>query len=135
MQNTSDVPTLGWFDRCMPVAPPPPAVADVYATAPSPHRETMLTIRERVLAVVPQADEVMKYNMPTFVVDGVDVCGLVANKKHVGYYPFSGSLLDGFPELRAEYGGTKGSLHVPVDAPLPADVVERLVRARIAQGR
>lgn len=113
----------------------PDAVAAAYLDSPSPQRETMLTLRERVLAVVPGADEVMKYRMPAFVVDGVPVCGLAAAKKHVGYYPFSGSLLDQFPELVEKYGGTKGALHVPVDAPLPAAVVRRLVKARLAQAR
>jgi uncharacterized protein YdhG (YjbR/CyaY superfamily) len=114
--------------------PPPPSVAAAYDAAPSPHRETMLTMRERILAVVPDADEVMKYRMPTFVLDGTDVCGLLANARHVGYYPYSGSLLAGFPDLVEKYGGTKGSLHVPIDSPLPAAVIKRLVRARLAAG-
>lgn len=117
-------------------APPPPAeVAALYDASPSPQRETMLTIRERVLAVVPGAEEIVKYRMPTFVVDGVDVCGLLAHRNHVGYYPYSGSVLAGLPDLVEKYGGTKGALHVPVDAPLPAAEVRRLVTARLAQGR
>ena len=119
----------------MTVPPPPPIVSEVYDTAPSPQRETMLAMRERVLAVAPGAEEVMKYNMPTFVVDGVPVCGLLPHKKHVGYYPFSGSLLAGFPDLVEKYGGTKGALHVPVDAPLPKATIAKLVKARLAAGR
>jgi uncharacterized protein YdhG (YjbR/CyaY superfamily) len=107
-------------------------VAAAYDAAPSPQRETMLVMRERILAVVPGADEVIKYRMPTFVVDGTDVCGLMAHTHHVGYYPYSGSILGQFPDLVAKYGGTKSALHVPVDKPLPASAVRRLVRARLA---
>jgi len=119
----------------MAVPPPPPSVAAAYDAAPSPQRETMLVMRERILAVVPDADEIMKYRMPTFVRDGTDVCGLLPHKKHVGYYPYSGSLLEDFPDLTSTYGGTKGALHVPVDKPLSAAVIKRLVKARLAHGR
>ncbi len=118
----------------MSVPPPPPSVAASYDDAPSPQRETMLTMRERILAVVPDATEIMKYAMPTFVLDGTDVCGLLPHKGHVGYYPYSGSVLEGFPDLVSTYGGTKGALHVPVDQPLPQETITRLVQARLAPG-
>ena len=111
---------------------PPRAVAAYYKRAPSPQRETLLAMRERILEVVPDAVEVMKYSMPTFVVDGTPVCGLMAHKRHVGYYPFSGQVLAQFPDLFEKYGGTKGALHVPIDAPLPKAAIRRLIRARQA---
>ena len=119
----------------MAVPAPPPDVAALYDAAPSPHRETMLAMRERILAVVPDATEVVKYRMPTFMVDGVVVCGLMAHTHHVGYYPYSGSLLAQLPDLVERYGGTKSALHVPVDRPLSATSIRRLVRARLALGR
>jgi uncharacterized protein YdhG (YjbR/CyaY superfamily) len=119
----------------MSVPPPPPAVAQAYESAPSPHRETMLAMRERVLSAFPDASEKMSYSMPAFVIDGVTVCGFAAQKNHVGYYPFSGSTLAGFPELVSRYGGTKSALHVPVDAALPVAEIVELVNARLAEGR
>ena len=126
---------MAWFHRRVTAPPPPPDVAALYDAAPSPHRETMLAMRERILAVVPDATEVVKYRMPTFMVDGTDVCGLMAHTHHVGYYPYSGSLLAQVPDLVAKYGGTKSALHVPVDRPLSATSIRRLVRARLALGR
>ena len=113
---------------------PPIAVAAYYRAAPMPQRATLLEMRERILEVVPDAVEVMKYSMPTFVVDGVPVCGLMAHKKHVGYYPYTGQVLPQFPELMAKYGGTNAALHVPVDKPLPKATVRKLIRARLARG-
>ena len=113
---------------------PPRAVAAYYTKAPSPQRETMLAMRERILSVIPEAVECMKYSMPTFVVDGVPLCGIMAHKRHVGYYPYSGSVLAQFPELMEKYGGTKAALHVPVDKPLPVTTIRRLIRARRALG-
>lgn len=114
--------------------PEPPAdVAAYYAAQPSPHRETLLEMRARVLSVLPDAEERISYRMPTFVHQGRAVCGLMAHRNHVGYYPYSGSVLSQFPELMATYGGTKSALHVPVDQPLPTAVIRSLLRARIAQ--
>ena len=70
----------------------PSVVAKHYQNAPSPQRETMLEMRKRILEIVPKAEEVVSYGMPAFKVDGKIVAGLLANKKHVGYYPFSGSI-------------------------------------------
>ena len=115
------------------MSPPPRAVAAYYKALPSPQRETMLAMRERILSVVPDAVECIKYQMPTFVVDGVPVCGIMAHKRHVGYYPYSGSVLAQFPELMERYGGTKSALHVPVDKPLPKATIAKLIRARRAK--
>ena len=108
----------------------PAAVAAYYRDAPQPQRGTLLAMRERILEVIPEATEVMKYAMPTFIVDGLPVCGLMAHTKHVGYYPYSGSVLAQFPDLMSRYGGTKSALHVPIDKPLPKEAVRRLIRAR-----
>ena len=112
---------------------PPPDVAAYYNAQPSPHRETLVKMRERILAVLPTASERIKYQMPTFVYEGRDVCGLMAHKNHIGYYPYSGSVLSQFPDLVDKYGGTKGALQMPVDKPLPKAVVRALLKARLAQ--
>ena len=108
----------------------PAAVAAYYRDAPQPQRGTLLAMRERILEVIPEATEAMKYAMPTFIVDGKPLCGLMAHTKHVGYYPYSGSVLAHFPELMAKYGGTKSALHVPIDRPLPRATIRALIRAR-----
>ena len=114
---------------------PPAEVAAYYEAQVSPHRETLLEMRRRILRVLPTAQERIKYSMPTFVYDGQDVCGLMAHRNHVGYYPYSGSVLSQLPELTAKYGGTPGALHVPVDSPLPQSAIRALITTRLAQPR
>ena len=97
----------------------PASVKKHYVSAPSPHRETMLEMRDRILEIIPDAEEVVSYGMPAFKVDGVVVAGLLANKKHVGYYPFSGGILNLFPEELAKYSKTMSAIHLPIDKPLP----------------
>lgn len=110
----------------------PVEVKKHYDSAPSPHRETMLEMRERILSIIPTAEEVLSYGMPAFRLDGVVVAGVLANKKHVGYYPFSGSILRLFPEELAKYTTTKSAIHVPVDKPLTKTLLTKLIKARIA---
>ena len=109
----------------------PAAVKKHYATAPSPHRETMLELRDRILEIVPDAVEVVSYGMPAFKVEDRIVAGLLANKNHVGYYPFSGSILHLFPKELAKYRTTKSAIHVPVDKPLSKTLLRKLIRARL----
>jgi len=110
----------------------PAAVKKHYATAPSPHRETMLELRNRILEIVPDAVEVVSYGMPAFKVEDRIVAGLLANKNHVGYYPFSGSILHLFPEELANYKTTKSAIHVPIDKPLTKGLLKKLIKARIS---
>ena len=110
----------------------PANVKRFYESAPSPHRETMAEMRNRILEIVPSAEEVISYGMPAFRVEDVIVAGLLPNKKHVGYYPFSGSILRLFPEELAKYSTTKSAIHVPVDKPLAKGLIKKLIKARLA---
>jgi uncharacterized protein YdhG (YjbR/CyaY superfamily) len=111
----------------------PFSVTQYYASAPSPHRETMLEIRSRILSIVPEAKEKMSYSMPAFENEGIIVAGLLANKKHVGYYPFSGGILELFPNEIAKYKHTKSALHVPVDQPMDLSLLRLLIEARMKE--
>ena len=111
----------------------PSNVKKHYMSAPSPHRETMLEMRNRILEIIPDAEEVVSYGMPAFKLDGRVLAGLLANKKHVGYYPFSGSILHLFPGELAKFSTTKSAIHVPVDKPLAKGLIKKLIRARIQQ--
>lgn len=106
-----------------------------YQSAPSPHKETMLEMRKRILEIVPGAQEVVSYGMPAFKVDETIVAGLLANKKHVGYYPFSGSILNLFPDELANFSKTKAAIHIPVDKPLTKGLIKKLIKARLTQAK
>lgn len=93
----------------------------------------MLEMRNRILEIIPDAEEVVSYGMPAFKLDGRVLAGLLANKKHVGYYPFSGSILHLFPEELAKFSTTKSAIHVPVDKPLAKGLIKKLISARIQQ--
>ena len=110
-----------------------PKVDRLYKKSPSPQRETMLAMRKNILAIIPQAEEVISYGMPAFKVNGTVVAGLLSHKSHVGFYPFSGSVLGNFKSELKNYKQTKSALHVPIDKPLPKSLLKKLLNARISQ--
>lgn len=108
-------------------------VRALYDAAPLEHRKTLLEMRMRIMQVVPEAEEVISYGMPAFKVNGNIVAGIMAAKNHVGYYPFSGSIIHLFPTELARYKRTKSAIHVPVGKPLSKTLISKLIKARISQ--
>lgn len=108
-------------------------VQAIYKSAPLPHRHTMLAMRKSILEIIPQAEEVVSYGMPAFEFNGNIVAGILHAKNHVGYYPFSGSVLRLFPKELKNFSHTKSAIHVPVDKPLSKTLIKKLIRARISQ--
>ena len=110
-----------------------PAVHVIYSKTPLPHRKTMLAMRKTILSIIPEAEEVVSYGMPAFKVNGNVVAGILHAKNHVGYYPFSGSIVKLFSQELKNYSTTKSAIHVPVDKPLSKTLLKKLIRARISQ--
>jgi uncharacterized protein YdhG (YjbR/CyaY superfamily) len=98
-----------------------------------PKRSTLAQLRATIREVLPQAEECISYSMPAFRLDGRVVAGFAAFKDHLSYLPHSGSVLSSLEEHLQGYTMTKGSLHFPVDRPLPKELVRRLVETRIAE--
>lgn len=117
------------------MTPIPKNVASYYKAQKGAHKDMMLEMRKRILETAPNAAEVIKYSMPTLVIDGIEIAGLKANKSHIGYYPYSGSVLSLFPEILEKYSTTKGALHIPLDKPMLKSEVRKLVKARLELGR
>jgi uncharacterized protein YdhG (YjbR/CyaY superfamily) len=92
----------------------------------------MIGMRNRILKTIPHAQEIMKYGMPTFVVNGNEVAGLMSHKNHIGYYPYSGSVIKNFPELSHKYKTSKGAIQIPLGESLTQLEIKQLIKARIS---
>ena len=96
-----------------------------------PKRATLTTLRDTIMAIVPEAEQCISYRMPAFKLRGKTIAGFAAFKDHLSYLPHSGSVI---PQLAEEtYTSTKGSLHFPVDEPLPETLVQKLLEVRMAE--
>ncbi len=111
----------------------PSGAVEAYITnVPQPAQDLLRQLREIIRsAAPPEASEVISYGIPAFAFPK-PFFGYAAFKQHLSVLPFSGSLFDSFAEELAPYSRTKSSLHLPFDRPLPATLIRRLVRARVA---
>jgi uncharacterized protein YdhG (YjbR/CyaY superfamily) len=108
------------------------AVNAYIAAVPEPAQAGLVQLREIIRSAVPkEAVEVISYGIPAFALPK-PFFGYAAFKNHLSVLPFSGSLFDSFIEELKPYSRTKSSLHLPFDKPLPAALIRKLVRSRIA---
>jgi uncharacterized protein YdhG (YjbR/CyaY superfamily) len=108
-------------------------VDDYLAKLEAPKRATLQTVRETLRALLPEAEEVISYGMPAFRLDGRVIAGFAAFKNHLAYLPHSGSVLSQLQDDLAGYESTEGSLHFPIDKPLPKALVKKLVAVRLGE--
>ena len=82
--------------------------------------------------VPPEATEAISYSMPAFRYKGALVC-YAAFSDHCSFFPMSAALIATFEKDLERYSTSKGTIRFPLDKPLPAALVKKLVKARIAQ--
>jgi len=108
-------------------------VDDYLATLAEPKRTALEKLRRTILELLPDAEETISYGMPAYKVKGKTIAGFAAFTNHLSYLPHSGSVLSALADHLESYEYTKGSLHFPVDEPLPRDLVRLLLNTRLAQ--
>ena len=108
-------------------------IDDYLAEHTGPHRQLMDELRALVTDLAPGATEALAWGMPTWKLNG-NLIHVAAAKHHVGLYPGADGVAFVSEEL-AERGFrfSKGTIQLPVDRPIPVDLVERLVTFRVAQ--
>jgi uncharacterized protein YdhG (YjbR/CyaY superfamily) len=105
------------------------------ATITGDKRAALDALRKTIRSIVPRAEECISYGMPAFRLDGRVIAGFKATAKGCSYYPFSGTTLQTLAGDLEGYGETKSALHFGPDEPLPATLVRKLIKARIAEPR
>jgi uncharacterized protein YdhG (YjbR/CyaY superfamily) len=111
----------------------PKNVDEYLAGVAEPARSTLSRLRAVIRSVVPtEATEGISYRMPTFRYKGPLVC-YAAFSNHCSFFPMSAALIKEFEEELEGFSTAKGTIRFGVDRPLPAALVKKLVKARIAQ--
>lgn len=108
-----------------------PAVLDYFEGLIENQRDALLKVRNFIFQQIPDATETIKYNMPTYLLNGKPICGILANKKHIGFYPYSGSVLNQLPQIHENYVTTKGAWHIPYESPLPKADIKLVIERKI----
>jgi uncharacterized protein YdhG (YjbR/CyaY superfamily) len=111
----------------------PKSVDEYLGRVPEPARSTLNQVRRTIRSVVPaQATEAISYGIPMFKYQGLLV-GFAAFSKHCSLFPTSMAVMKAFKNELKGYQTSKGTIRFPVDKPLPAALVKKLVKARLAE--
>ena len=88
-------------------------------------------IRETIKRTAPEAEETIKYGMPTFTLNG-NLVYFAAFKNHIGFYPIPTGI-EAFKEQFSQYKTGKGSVQFPLEQPMPLDLIAQVVKFRVEQ--
>ncbi|MGV3601237.1 MAG: iron chaperone [Dyadobacter fermentans] len=111
----------------------PQTIDEYIAGFPDDVQAALQQIRAEVRTAAPEAVETISYDMPTFNLNGTYLIYFAGWKKHVALYPISESIFQKLSEELAGYKGSKGSVHFPLNKPMPLELIRKIVALRIEE--
>jgi uncharacterized protein YdhG (YjbR/CyaY superfamily) len=112
----------------------PQNVDDYIAAVPEPARSTLHKMRAAIRSAVPsEATETISYRMPAFRHNGVLVW-FAAFADHCSLFP-TAAVIEKFKNELKSFSTSKGTIHFPIDKPLPITLIKKLVKSRLAQNK
>ena len=96
-------------------------------------RAALQKVRRAIHAAAPKAEECISYGIPAFRLEGRLIAGFRAAAKHCSYFPMSGATVATLREELAGYDTSPGTIRFDARSGLPAALIRRLVKARIAE--
>lgn len=101
------------------------------ADFPEDIQKRLEQVRATIKKAAPKAEEVIKYAIPTFVLNG-NLVHFAAFKNHIGFYP-APTGMKAFQKDLAAYKTGKGSVQFPLDKPVPLTLVTKIVKMRVQE--
>jgi uncharacterized protein YdhG (YjbR/CyaY superfamily) len=108
-------------------------IDEYLAAVTAEQRAALQKLRKAIRAAAPKAEECISYGLAAFRLDGRPLVAFGASANHCAFYPMSGLTVTAHKEELKGYDTSKGTIRFPADKPLPASLVRKLVKARIAE--
>jgi uncharacterized protein YdhG (YjbR/CyaY superfamily) len=105
-------------------------VADYLSQVPEPQREALERLRRTIKSIVPDAVEVISYQIPTFKLNGRMLVSYAAFKHHCSFFPGAGPIEMHADDLKS-FQTSKGTIQFTPEHPLSTALVKKLVKTRI----
>jgi len=96
-------------------------------------RATLQKLRKTIQSAAPEAEECISYGLAAFRLNGKPLAGFGASANHLSFYPMSGSITKALADDLHGYDTSKGAIRFATNKPLPAALVRKLIKARIAE--
>ena len=113
-------------------APAPKTVDEYLARVPPRFRAALQRLRKIIQAAAPDAVQIISYQMPAYRQNGMLVY-YAAFKDHCSLFVGSARVRRQFSAELKPFVGGKGTVRFTPDRPLPADLVRRIVKARVSE--
>jgi uncharacterized protein YdhG (YjbR/CyaY superfamily) len=111
------------------------AVDAFLAKVPEPAHTALQKLRAQILAAAPNAEELINYGVPMVRVDGGNVVSFAAAKTHCSFFVQSPAVMEQFAAELDDFDTAKGTIRFKPEKPIPAALVKKIVRARIAENK
>jgi uncharacterized protein YdhG (YjbR/CyaY superfamily) len=110
---------------------PPTTIDEYLARVSDDKRAALEQLRQTIRRVVPTAEECISYQMPAFRYEGRVLVYFAAAANHCAFYP--GGMVNDFKDELEAFETSKGTIRFQPGRPLPATLVRKIVKARVAQ--
>ncbi len=110
-----------------------PEVDEFLAKLPGDEGAALQKLRETIRLAAPEAEERIGYGVPAFYYKKRPLVSYAAGKNHCAFYVQSPAVMEAHHDELADYDTAKGTVRFQADSPLPATLVETLVKARMAE--
>lgn len=106
---------------------------DAYiAGFPDDVQKILKKIRALIRKAAPDAEEAIKYQIPTFILGGKNLVHFAAYKEHIGFYP-TPTATEAFRKELAPYESGKGTVRFPLNKPIPYALITEIVKFRLKE--
>jgi uncharacterized protein YdhG (YjbR/CyaY superfamily) len=110
-----------------------PGTIDEYLDVRSEDKRTALEkLRRTIRAAAPKAEDCISYQIPSFCLNGMLV-GFGAAANYCSLYLYNGTTVKAFEKELRGFNTSKGTIRFQPDKPLPAALVRKLVKFRLAE--
>lgn len=111
----------------------PTTFAEYLANLNVEQRVALEKLRQIIHAVAPEAEEGISYGLAAFRLQGKPLVALGATENHCAFYLMSNSTIAAHESELQKYDTSTGTIRFAANKPLPATLVKKLVKARIAE--
>ena len=108
-------------------------VEEYIAALPAAQRVALEELRRTIRATAPEATEAISYQIPSFRDGGRPLVSYAAFRNHCSLFPMSTQVMAAHADELEPFLAGKGTIRFTPDAPLPASLVEKLVKARLEE--
>ena len=109
----------------------PKTIDEYIAGFPQDVQKRLEQVRRAIRAAAPDAQEAIKYTIPTFTLNG-NLMSFAAYKSHLSLYPAPAGTQK-FQRVLAPYKAAKSTVRFPLDKPLPLDLVHEIAKYRVKE--